>query len=85
MLPELELNLDIPELDIDLSGLPEIDLELPELAEGVADALADDFYFDLTGIDADIADFVAGVDELDLNFPEDELNVLIEAGETHEL
>lgn len=83
MLPELDLDLDIPELDIDLSAIE--GFEIPDLPELLLQTEIDGFNFDLTGIDEDIAEFVAGVDDLDLNFPEDELTVLEETGETHEL
>lgn len=46
----------------------DIDLDIPGLSEGVVDA-SEDFYFDLTGVEEGIAEFVKGVDELDTLFP----------------
>lgn len=85
MLPELDL--DIPELDIDLSAIE--GFEMPDLSELLIQTDLDEFYFDLTGIDELLAEFISdevlaqidadltewqkGVDDLVLDFPEIEL------------
>lgn len=85
MLPELDL--DIPELDIDLSAIE--GFEIPDLSELLIQTDLDEFYFDLTGIDellaelirdevlaqidADLTEWVKGLDDLVLDFPEIEL------------
>lgn len=56
-----ELSLEMPELEIDLAALE--GLEIPDLSELLKETQLDEPSFDLNGVDQDVAQLLAGLDE----------------------